>query len=65
MSQDDVCHDHKCRRGSICVVNHSTKDGYSCRCKIGTKGKYCEQSVGTIQSSNPITGKYFHIWMIF
>ncbi|XP_055314702.1 protein slit isoform X2 [Sitodiplosis mosellana] len=40
----DPCSEHKCRRGSICVANSNAKEGYSCRCKIGTRGKYCEQA---------------------
>lgn len=53
--QVDPCSEHKCRRGSICVANSNAKEGYSCRCKIGTRGKYCEQGEGSTPS-NPITG---------
>lgn len=45
-SQTDPCENSKCRRGSKCQVNNSAKEGYSCRCKNGTKGRYCEQGEG-------------------
>lgn len=56
--QIDPCSEHKCRRGSICVANSNAKEGYSCRCKIGTRGKYCEQGDGPAPS-NPVAG-IFH-----
>ncbi|KAJ6647852.1 Protein slit [Pseudolycoriella hygida] len=42
----DPCENNKCRRGSKCVTNNSAKDGYTCRCKTGTKGRFCEQGEG-------------------
>lgn len=63
--QVDPCAEHKCRRGSICVANGNTKEGYSCRCKIGTKGRYCEQGEQGSTSSNPITGTHHFILSTF
>lgn len=62
--QVDPCSEHKCRRGSICVANSNAKEGYSCRCKIGTRGKYCEQGEESQTPSNPITGIFLCFLLI-
>lgn len=61
LKQVDPCSEHKCRRGSICVANTNSKEGYACRCKIGTRGKYCEQSEGSTPSNPLIAGKHILI----
>ncbi|XP_066141931.1 protein slit isoform X1 [Euwallacea fornicatus] len=37
----DPCINNKCKHDSKCVA--TTADEYSCRCRAGYKGKYCEQ----------------------
>uniref|UniRef100_A0A1A9ZRB4 Protein slit n=1 Tax=Glossina pallidipes TaxID=7398 RepID=A0A1A9ZRB4_GLOPL len=51
--QMDPCENSKCRRGSRCVPNPSSRDGYHCKCKQGQKGRYCDQGEGT--STEPPT----------
>jgi slit protein 2 len=45
----DPCENNKCKRGGKCVANSNAKDGYSCRCKPGTKGRFCDQGEGTTE----------------
>ncbi|KAJ8920493.1 hypothetical protein NQ315_005362, partial [Exocentrus adspersus] len=40
-SPPDPCLDNHCRHNSKCVPTHSGE--YSCKCRPGYKGKYCEQ----------------------
>ncbi|XP_059622611.1 protein slit [Phlebotomus argentipes] len=47
LKQVDPCENHKCRRGGKCVPNSSAKDGYTCKCKGGAKGRFCEQVAST------------------
>ncbi|XP_055904656.1 protein slit isoform X2 [Eupeodes corollae] len=42
----DPCENHKCRRGGRCIESSSSKEGYICKCKQGTKGRYCDQGEG-------------------
>ncbi|XP_062136572.1 protein slit isoform X1 [Drosophila sulfurigaster albostrigata] len=48
----DPCAENKCRRGSRCVPNANSRDGYQCKCKHGQRGRYCDQGEG---SSEPPT----------
>ncbi|XP_055372509.1 protein slit isoform X2 [Condylostylus longicornis] len=43
----DPCENNRCRRGSRCIPSSNTKDGYTCKCKQGTRGKYCDQAAST------------------
>lgn len=42
----DPCENHQCKRGGKCVPNG--KGGYSCKCKNGAKGKFCDQGEGSV-----------------
>lgn len=41
----DPCENHQCKRGGKCIPNG--KGGYSCKCKNGAKGKFCDQGTST------------------
>lgn len=41
----DPCENHQCKRGGKCIPNG--KGGYSCKCKNGAKGKFCDQGSST------------------
>ncbi|XP_055692346.1 protein slit isoform X2 [Lutzomyia longipalpis] len=47
LKQVDPCENHKCRRGGKCVPNSNAKEGYTCKCKSGAKGRFCEQAAST------------------
>ena len=40
--EQDNCANNQCRRGSKCVARSRPGD-YSCRCRPGWGGRYCEQ----------------------
>ncbi|XP_039440093.1 protein slit isoform X3 [Culex pipiens pallens] len=42
----DPCENHQCKRGGKCIPNG--KGGYSCKCKNGAKGKFCDQGEGSV-----------------
>ncbi|XP_061503108.1 protein slit isoform X1 [Anopheles gambiae] len=46
LKEVNPCENHQCKRGGKCVPNG--KGGYTCKCKKGTKGKYCDQGEGSV-----------------
>uniref|UniRef100_A0A182PQM3 Protein slit n=1 Tax=Anopheles epiroticus TaxID=199890 RepID=A0A182PQM3_9DIPT len=46
LKEANPCENHQCKRGGKCVPNG--KGGYTCKCKKGTKGKYCDQGEGSV-----------------
>lgn len=46
LSQVDPCENHQCKRGGKCIPNG--RGSYSCKCKNGAKGKFCDQGEGTV-----------------
>lgn len=37
-----ACKNNQCKRASKCVPSND-KIGYTCKCKPGTKGRFCDQ----------------------
>lgn len=48
----NACKNNQCKRGSKCIPNDKNS-GYTCKCKQGTKGRFCDQGeAGSIMNQS-------------